>query len=410
MSMQDGSAPQGPPYLPPIAFIGGVPTLETDVPICALLLLFYAGAAIGHNVTYQLNRKKGHKFIPSIVLFGFCMSRILTCALRMGWALHPDNVSLIIAANVFVQAGILIVWVVNIIFTQRIIRAVRPKIGWHPVASLFPKVLFALAGISLALVVSWTISSYYTLDEQFQTIARDVQRAAITYLLVFTLVPIVTLPLAFSKGKGAQEFGRGSMGSKMVVVWVSSHVCLLEVVFRVATSWAPGRPADNPAWYHSRAWFYVCDFALEIIVIYWLLLARVDQRFHVPDGSSKRKHYHAPAEAHGDESDAEAGDMFDEGRDYWAYHQSGTLTGDHWRSNHSGVFPGRRRRSRNSGTIVSQRDRRSPHIGRVTTREYTSPAGDDRRKSGHSEITTTHWLQVPETAPTEVSSVSLGRW
>uniref|UniRef100_A0A2D3VQY7 Integral membrane protein n=1 Tax=Ramularia collo-cygni TaxID=112498 RepID=A0A2D3VQY7_9PEZI len=297
MSAQQESGAKGPPYMPSVAFTGGVPTLETDVPICIILLLFYAGAAVGHNVIFRRNRSKGHKFYPSIVLFGFCMSRIMTCALRMAWATHPDNVSLIIAANILVQAGILIVWVVNIIFTQRIIRAVQPKLGWHPIASLVPKILYVLAGASLILVVCWTIISYYILTPSVQTTTVAVQRAATTYLLVFTLIPVVSLPVTFFRGESAETFGRGSIGEKMVIVWVSSHVCLLEIIFRTATSWGPARPVDNPAWYQSKAWFYTFEFGvLEIIVIYWLLLTRVDQRFHVPDGSSKRKHYRDPRE------------------------------------------------------------------------------------------------------------------
>jgi hypothetical protein len=47
----------------------------------------------------------------------------------------------------------------------------------------------------------------------------------------------------------------------------------------------PPRPAADPAWYDSKACFYVFNFGVEIIVVALYIVLRVDKRFHVPDGS-----------------------------------------------------------------------------------------------------------------------------
>ena len=45
------------------------------------------------------------------------------------------------------------------------------------------------------------------------------------------------------------------------------------------------RPREDPAWYQSKACFYVFNFVVEIIVIFLYVAVRVDQRFWVPNNS-----------------------------------------------------------------------------------------------------------------------------
>jgi len=51
------------------------------------------------------------------------------------------------------------------------------------------------------------------------------------------------------------------------------------------------RPIANPAWYHSKACFYIFNFTIEWTVVALYALIRVDRRFIVPDGSSAPGHY-----------------------------------------------------------------------------------------------------------------------
>lgn len=55
------------------------------------------------------------------------------------------------------------------------------------------------------------------------------------------------------------------------------------------------RTEPLPAYFH-RAAFYVANFTVEIVVVYLYALVRVDLRFWVPNGASKRRHFRVPEE------------------------------------------------------------------------------------------------------------------
>lgn len=223
-----------------------------------MLLAFYAASAAGNMYIFQTNKRKGHKFIPSALLFGFSMARILTLILRIVWACYPRGVSIAIAANIFVNAGVLIIYIVNLLFASRILRALQPHLGWNPVLGVFYKVLYALIGISLALVIVLTVMNSYTLDATIHAEARWIQRGAILFMLIFTIIPALLLAVALllPTHPSAETFGHGTMRTKILIL--AAGICLTVTIsgFRAGTTWMPPRPIDNPAWYQSRAAFY----------------------------------------------------------------------------------------------------------------------------------------------------------
>jgi len=81
MSTPEGSvgAPTGPPYPPADAGLGGSPSIIPDVPITAVFLfLFMTGAAM-HMTIFQINKKKAHKFLMTLLIFGEfirCLCRV----------------------------------------------------------------------------------------------------------------------------------------------------------------------------------------------------------------------------------------------------------------------------------------------------------------------------------------------
>lgn len=247
---------------------------------------------------FQTNKRKGHKFLPSVMMFGFCMARVLTLVLRIAWACYPHSVSTAIAANILVNAGILIVYILNLLFASRILRALQPTLGWHRALGVLYKALYAVIGCALVLVIVLTVMSSYTLDQKIHTEALWIQRGAITYMLVFTLVPAVLLSLALGLPKHSNEetFGHGSMRPKIIVLAVG--ICLTVTIagFRAGSLWMPPRPVEDPAWYQSRAAFYCFNFMLEIFILALYVPSRIDKRFHVHDGSSKRRTYKKPVE------------------------------------------------------------------------------------------------------------------
>ncbi|PMD37055.1 hypothetical protein L207DRAFT_515483 [Hyaloscypha variabilis F] len=281
------------PYPSTIAGLGGIPTITTDVTICAVFILFYIGFAVRNRIIYQTNNRNRHKFIPSLLLFIFCMSRISTLVLRIAWATRQDNPRLAIAAGIFVNTGVLLVYIINLILAQRMLRAKQPHLGWHPVMRIAYKILYTALAATLIMVIASIVITDYTLDTKTRLICRDVEVAAITFLLFFTCLPIIHIAIALlmSKSKAEETFGVGSTRGKIIVLSLSAGLCMLDAGFKTGTTWSPPRPLADPAWHESKACFYIFDFCLEILMLNTLTFGRIDQRFWIPDGCRKARDY-----------------------------------------------------------------------------------------------------------------------
>lgn len=161
-----------------------MPTVPLDDPICAVLLAVYVAGAATHMAIFQVNRRRDHKFIFSALLFAFCMARIVTLSLRISWASAPRNVSLAIAANIFVQAGVLLLFIVNLIFAQRLVRSYHPKVGWSKGLGALFKFLYLCVVSLLIMVITASVYLFYTLDPVAQARCRKIQLFAGTFLFV----------------------------------------------------------------------------------------------------------------------------------------------------------------------------------------------------------------------------------
>lgn len=278
--------------------MGGLPTVSTDVPVDAVFIVLYVCFAVANMTIFQLNQRKGHKFLPSAALFGFCMARIVTLSLRISWATTPHNVRLAIAASIFVNAGILIVYVINLILAQRILRATHPEIGWNPVLRASYKLLYAGIAGALIMVITSVVLSSYTLNPHTKQACRDIQLTAITYLLVFTCLPAihVALVIFLPRSQNPENFGQGSMKSKLIIITSTASLCMLISGFKTGISWMPLRPVTKSPWYDSKACFYIFNFSLEILLLCILTFSRIDQRFFIPNGSKKAGDYTRLAE------------------------------------------------------------------------------------------------------------------
>jgi hypothetical protein len=293
-STNTSSQPQGPPYLPQAAALGGQPTPSVDDPISAVLLLFFIAGAAFHMTVFQINRRRDHKFIMSVLTFGFCMARIVALVLRIAWASRLTNISLAIAANVFTAAGVVILFIVNLIFAQRIVRAYHPKLGWHTATRLFFRFLFFSVVAMLVMVITVTVQSFYTLDANTRRIDRDIQLFAQTFLaaLAFLPIPITLFAWLTPRDHPIEKFGQGRFRTKITLLLVTSTLLTLGAGFRVGVAYDI-RPITQPAWFHHKACYYIFNYVIELIVVYLYGLSRFDRRFHVPNGASAPGHYAA---------------------------------------------------------------------------------------------------------------------
>ncbi|KAM5433520.1 hypothetical protein MferCBS31731_007026 [Microsporum ferrugineum] len=283
----------GPPYPPPGAGLGGRSTIPVDVPISAVFIAIFLTGAISHFTIFRRNLKRNHKFIPSAASGGFCIARIVANVLRIAWAAKPMNVNLAIAAQVFVAAGVLILFVLNLIFAQRMLRASHPTIGWSRPVSYAFKLLYILIGLTLVTVITATVHSVFTLDTTARRIDRDLQLfgGSLLTFVAFLPLPILTFIHIVPRRQPIEQFGSGSWSAKAMIIAIAACLLTLGAGFRIGVSASPLRPATNPAWYHHKACFYVFNFVLEAMVVYMFLFGRIDRRFFVPNGSSKVRNY-----------------------------------------------------------------------------------------------------------------------
>jgi hypothetical protein len=222
------------------------------------------------------------------------MSRIVTTVLRIASTSLPTNINLAIAASVFVAAGVLILYIINLLFAQRILRSLHPSLGWHHTISIAFWALYGLVACTLVIVITATVQSFFTLRPRTRTIDRDLQLYAGTFLTVVSVLPILIVgaALAMPRKSALEKFGQGRYRTKVIIVLTGTFLCCLGAAFRCSTSWKRPVPLTHPRpAYFSKACFYIFNFTLEIVVVYFYGFVRVDRRFWIPNGAKGQGSY-----------------------------------------------------------------------------------------------------------------------
>ncbi|PWW77761.1 hypothetical protein C7212DRAFT_313972 [Tuber magnatum] len=291
MSGQQGHMmSSGPPYLPKTAGYGGRPDKSVDVPISSVLTAIFLVFAIIHMALFVRNRRRGHFFVISAVAFGFCMSRIVTFSMRIAWATHPRNAQVAIAASVFVAAGVVLMFVVNLNFVQRLLRAYHPRLVGNKLFDRSFLVYYVSTVPVLIMVITATVQSFYTLSTHTLNIDSGIRKFGIIYFALFAFAPIPMLLIGnlIPSNAPRQNFGKkGDLAEKTLIVLLASGILTLSTALRAATSFMP-RPVTDPGWFNSRASFYVFTPLLEVVVVAMYAATRIDLKFHV-EGNYERK-------------------------------------------------------------------------------------------------------------------------
>lgn len=217
------------------------------------------------------------------------MTRITTCTIRIASIALPSNIRLALAAQIFVAAGIVLVFLINLIWSQRILRA-HHHFGWHRSIHWAFIALYVLIVLTLAVVITAVVQSYYTLNPHTRSIDRALQLYGGTLFAVISFLPIVIIGtaviLSHVSKRDVEKFGHGRHRTRIVTLLIGATLCCLGAAFRAGTSWMSPVPlaGTEPAYYH-RGWFYVMNFGIEILVVYFYAVMRVDLRFWVPNGA-----------------------------------------------------------------------------------------------------------------------------
>lgn len=212
------------------------------------------------------------------------MSRVITNILRIVWATRQTNAKLVIAANVFVNAGVLMLYIVNLAFAIRMLMSAVPSKRLEKIIHKGAIPFFVVIVLMLGALIATVIQSSYTLNANIHRIDRDVQLSATTYFLVFAVAPLPTVAVAtyLRNEETHKPFGSGSWNAKLYRVVITSLLATFIAGFRAGATWATPRPTSDPAWYQAKWCLYVFNFVLEIVIVYIFLFSRVDHHFHIP--------------------------------------------------------------------------------------------------------------------------------
>jgi hypothetical protein len=201
---------------------------------------------------------------------------------------------------IFVAAGIILLYFVNLKFAQRVFRAQHPRSSWHPLFVYFINAIIALTIITIIMLIVAVVQSLFTLNPNIHRIDHDIQKYGSTCFAIISFLPfvLVILGLVIPRRSPFDRFGTGHFRSKIAVLLLGSALLCLGASFKAGTIWLNPVPQTRPLpWYLSRACFYIFNFTVEICVVYMYALLRVDQRFHVPDGAKGPGSYSATAQA-----------------------------------------------------------------------------------------------------------------
>ena len=185
-------------------------------------------------------------------------------------------------------------FVVNLLFAQRIIRAAHPHSGWHPLFHWAFIAIYVLIVLTLIMIITSVIQSFYTLNANTKRIDRDIQLYGQTFyaLVSFLPLPLVIGGLVIPRKTRLEKFGQGRWREKIAILATSAVLLCLGATFRVGVNYAGGkRPISEPANYQSKACFYVFNYVVEYIVVVGFVVVRVDRRFWVPNQSHKAGDY-----------------------------------------------------------------------------------------------------------------------
>ncbi|KAI9694123.1 MAG: hypothetical protein M1822_003394 [Bathelium mastoideum] len=238
--------------------------------------------------------KDGKKFIMSGMTFGFCMARVVTCILRIAWSTRPHNVRLGIAAQIFVYAGIVLLFAINLIFAQRCMRAQHPRIGWSiPFKAFFAFLLFGII-VTLIMLITVLVQSFFTLSTNTHRIDRAIELYGGTFYAVIAFMPLclIAIGLLIPRHSYIEKFGMGRFRTKEEILALASALLTLGAAFRAGTNYLPPTPLRGPTpWYFSKAAFYCFNFTIEILVVVLYAVGRIDRRFIIPNGAHGRGSY-----------------------------------------------------------------------------------------------------------------------
>jgi hypothetical protein len=185
-----------------------------------------------------------------------------------------------------------VIFAVNLFFTQRIIRSIHPKAGWSPpLTGLFLLLVITAPTIILWNITNTVLASFLLKPNQLETV-HDLLLFGGSYVLFLGSAPMTFLAILalFPPSSPPEKFGMGALQVKIVILLAASALLTVGAVIRLVVAANPA-PLEAPQPLESKAVFYITGFTMEITVVILYAVSRVDLRFYVPDGCTKPGDY-----------------------------------------------------------------------------------------------------------------------
>ncbi|GJC91097.1 hypothetical protein ColLi_13935 [Colletotrichum liriopes] len=295
-----GGPPMGPPDPANGAFPGGVPTKSLDLPLTIMFMMLFVLGAYVHLTIYRRNAKRGHKFLISDIVFEFCIIRTVTCIFRITWSIVTTR-GVVLMALITENGGAALMFAVNIFFAQRLARSIHPKAGWCTAFGQLTFILLISVPVFVLLNMISTIVSFFSVGNADRLEVTDILvKFGSSWNLWLAVFPVLVVSGCLCvPGPKPEKFGSGSQRVKVALLYLGAFLLITGQTIRLYTVFNKEPPGTTSVIY-SKAVFYTTGFTFELLVIALYAILRVDQRFHIPNGSSgpgdysgdkKRGHY-----------------------------------------------------------------------------------------------------------------------
>jgi hypothetical protein len=274
---------------------GGIPTDGTDIPASAVLLVVYLALAVVHGYLFFVKSKK--TFIPQAMTMGFCISRVVSMSLRIAWTANVTNKNIAIASNIFLNAGVLLLYIVNMLLTHRFILTIFPNLPTRKTAP-YNLAFFLYVGSSLPLLILVVVPGvqlFLSSDLSTIHIDRDILRFAQCYLTVFVSAPVIATitssTIYFFASKKASGLRAGEVSLRAAVLFIAGSLLIWIQAVKILQIFYTATPetAVSPPWFLRRPILYSGFFLPELLVVIIYAVASIRFRYQMPKREEQKE-------------------------------------------------------------------------------------------------------------------------
>ncbi|KAL2185871.1 hypothetical protein L209DRAFT_754339 [Thermothelomyces heterothallicus CBS 203.75] len=309
----DLSQNDNPPFPVNEAHLGGVPTPIPDTPLTIIFLVLFTLALVLSITFYQLDRTRlgpdddpddhrhstlSHRLVPPPLLpalrAGFILTRLAALATWLAWTYHPGTRDLEIASTILAPAGTVLPLIANVLLARRFLRDYA-AFGPHPAVARSARGAVFCAIAALVMAVSTHADSYFTRAPEELDRGRSVRLAAeCIRLAVAVLAPLAVLAGGWGlPAREEVERDKPRFAGRAAMICGVGVLLTLQQGFRTGVAFE-GRGPENRAWFLHKAAYYCFVDLIDLAIVCWFLVARMDPRFRLRRPTALMKDAESP--------------------------------------------------------------------------------------------------------------------